>query len=572
MLTVGELVAGLDMRVLAGDAGLDRRVQSVHTSDLLDPTPWLRGGELLLTNGSQLDSPARQRDFIARLADRQLAGLGVAAGFADRGIPPALLKAATARDFPLLEVPEGVPFIAVTEAALERLANGRRSALRTALDVHDKLERVALSDLGLGGLLEELAALIGAAVVVFDAAGEQLAQGLRSMPIAPDVLSALREEARTLARRRERRAVSMAYGEGRVRGIALPVRGGQSAHSGVDASAAAEPQAWLIAVKDSGTLSEVDRLVLRQAVTIVALELRRSRVAEQTERRLASDVLAALLGGRLTGLELAERLEPFGLGPSDSVAAILVRHPDDGRRSRTALEVALSAALRREGAPSLVASSGAILYALVPGLPDEDLFALTRRTAIRIAADLGAGVGLGVGRAVSIADATRSINEARSALEAQAQVASKFDAGHGSAPRAAVPQIATFRDLGSSELFLSLHDADVLQRFFDAILGPVEQTKPQYGRELLQSLDVFLDENGQWDRAARRLCCHRHTLRYRINKVEELTGRTIEDARDRVEFWLALRVRELLPNPRQRTAAVAQGREPAGHSGPASQR
>ena len=57
----------------------------------------------------------------------------------------------------------------------------------------------------------------------------------------------------------------------------------------------------------------------------------------------------------------------------------------------------------------------------------------------------------------------------------------------------------------------------------------------------MRSLEAFIEENGQWERAAQRLYCHRHTLRYRIRRVEELTGRDLHSARDRIEFWLALR-------------------------------
>ena len=47
----------------------------------------------------------------------------------------------------------------------------------------------------------------------------------------------------------------------------------------------------------------------------------------------------------------------------------------------------------------------------------------------------------------------------------------------------------------------------------------------------MRSLEAFIEENGQWERAARRLYCHRHTLRYRIRRVEELTGRNLGSAR-----------------------------------------
>ena len=80
------------------------------------------------------------------------------------------------------------------------------------------------------------------------------------------------------------------------------------------------------------------------------------------------------------------------------------------------------------------------------------------------------------------------------------------------------------------------------------LLAPIEEGEGAYGGELMRSLEAFIECNGQWERAARQLYCHRHTLRYRIRRVEELTGRSLDSARDRIDFWLALRGRELI-NP-----------------------
>ena len=144
------------------------------------------------------------------------------------------------------------------------------------------------------------------------------------------------------------------------------------------------PEAWLVAVKDSGPLSDFDRLTLHQAVTIVALELLRGRVAGDTERRLAGDVLAAIVSGELSGSELARRLEPFGL--AEQVAAIVVQRAANGRGSSVAEEDALAVALREEAAPGLVASAGALTCALVPGMPEEEQSALAGRLAQRVCA------------------------------------------------------------------------------------------------------------------------------------------------------------------------------------------
>ena len=106
--------------------------------------------------------------------------------------------------------------------------------------------------------------------------------------------------------------------------------------------------------------------------------------------------------------------------------------------------------------------------------------------------------------------------------------------------------MATYKELGSFQLLLSLQDDEALRLFCDSILGPIEAGEGHYGGELMRSLEAFIEENGQWERAAKRLYCHRHTLRYRIRRVEELTGRDLSSARDRIEFWLALRGRELV--------------------------
>jgi purine catabolism regulator len=568
MLTVRDLLGDLDVRLLAGEAGLELPVRWVHISELHDPTPWLSGGEVLLTTGMQLDSPERQREFITRLADHQLAGLGFGTGFEHSSVPDAILEVAAERQFPVFEVPYEVPFIAITEAAFTRLVNEQYAVLRRALAAQERLERIVLSERGLEALAGALATLIGAAVLVFDPRGEPLAQHAFRRPLDETMLASLQSELRERARRREARAF-MPSGEDGGRALALPVAAdgapgngasgaagsagsaGLGGTAGSAGSAERAPEAWLVAVKDAGPLSDFDRLTLHQAVTIVALELLRERVAGDTERRLAGDVLAAVVRGELTGPDLSRRLAPFGL--SERVAAIVVERPNNGRGSPTPAELALSAALRDDAAFGLVASSGSLTCALVPGMDEDELIPLAERVAGRLTAELGAPVHVGVGRSVPGGDARRSFHEARCALEAlslggsaatSGRVSASGVNGNGTLPPG--PRVASYRDLGSFQLLLSLQDDEALRLFCDSILGPIEASEGHYGGELMRSLEAFIEENGQWERAARRLYCHRHTLRYRIRRVEELTGRNLSSARDRIEFWLALRGRELV--------------------------
>ncbi len=102
----------------------------MHSTELPDPTPWLKGGELLLTTGMQLTGPKLQRELVERLADHDIAGLGFGVGFAHRRIPAALVTAARKRGFPLFEVPYELPFIAITERAFAQRLNERYELLQ----------------------------------------------------------------------------------------------------------------------------------------------------------------------------------------------------------------------------------------------------------------------------------------------------------------------------------------------------------------------------------------------------------------------------------------------------------
>ena len=129
-LTVESLIAELDLKLVSGQESAQTHVRWVHSTELLDPTPWLQGGELLLTLGIQLDSPKVQRDLIARLADHGIAGLGLGTGFSHKRLPPALVTAARKRAFPLFEVPYELPFIAITERVFAQLVDERYEMLQ----------------------------------------------------------------------------------------------------------------------------------------------------------------------------------------------------------------------------------------------------------------------------------------------------------------------------------------------------------------------------------------------------------------------------------------------------------
>jgi purine catabolism regulator len=520
MLTVRGLVDELGLELAAGSEGADSPVRWVHISELQDPTPWLSGGELLLTTGFQLDSPDRRRQFLRRLTASHLAGLGFGTGFEHSELPGDLLELADELGFPVFEVPYELPFIALTERAFTKLVNEQYDVLQRGIAIHKRLERLVLEEKGLDEVVRALAAATGGAVCVLSGRGETMASAEFRRPLPADAVEQVRAEVRRRGDGEGADEFAPDHPEIAARSLVLPV-----AIRGRGA-----PQAWLLAALDSGGLGDFERLILQQAVTVVALELMRQRAMRDTERRLAGDVLAEALTGRLSEEELRMRLRPFGVG---STAAVIVFTSDDEEHLPTAAD--LDRFLVDAGVPALVAPRERFLCAVVDARDGFDAVVLAEQACEAL--DGGAGMlRAGASRSAPVGALRNSFHEARCALEAGALA-------NGSAGR-----VASYRDLGAFQLILSLQDDEALRLYCDSVLGPLEEASGEYGDELIRSLETYIEQNGQWERAARELYCHRHTLRYRIRRVEQLTGRDLSKARDRIEFWLALRARELV-NP-----------------------
>ena len=523
MLTVRVLISELGLELAAGEGGADAPVRWVHIAEMPDPTPWLSGGELLLTTGLQLADEERQREFIHRLSDHHLAGLGFGSGFGHDRLPEALVDEARRREFPVFEVPYELPFIAITEKAFTRLVNEQYEVLQGGIAIHKRLERLVLEERGLDEVVRALAASIGGATAVLDPRGATLTSSAFRRALSEESMDAVRAEVRRRGRVAGGEATDFAPDHPDIAGraLALPV-----ALRGRGA-----PEAWLVAVADSDGLGDFERLILQQAVTVVALELMRQRAMRDTERRLAGDVLAEALAGRLDAGELQARLQPFGVG---SEAAVMVLAAEGGGNGVAAAEGDLERFMADMGVGALVAARQHLLCVIVDAAEDLDTIELASRARESLVPQYGE-LRAATSRPAPVASLRRSFHEARCALEATAL-----------ADGESATKVASYRDLGAFQLLLSLQDDEALRLYCDSVLGPLEDATGEYGDELIRSLEAFIEQNGQWERAARELYCHRHTLRYRIRRIEQLTGRDLSAARDRIEFWLALRARELV--------------------------
>jgi purine catabolism regulator len=495
----------LSLELLAGERHADRPIRWVHVSELDDPTPWLQGGELLLTTGMGIGStPAKQRAYIRRLADAGLAGLGFGLGFSYQRTPPPILAEAQETDFPLFEVPYPVPFIAITEAVFTRILAEQYESLQRAVDAQHVLTRAVMNGQGIEGIASSVASVIKGWALLLD---------LHGLPMTATSKAA---EARA-DRVWEELGTSRPQGTGF--SLTLVDRGHHIWIQPVGPQGRVEA---FLAIGKPDALTQLDHIVAGHALSLFAIELAKSRAVAEAERRLQGDFFESLMHGSLPPSEAARGLARFGFG-KDARVAVVSFEAGQAEELAWAAEDLVS----RSGGGFLISPSAGGAHVLLAADPDRDLEQLRKALEEKLGAEVRAGAGGGV----DVADAAKSLREARYALQV-CRLEGWSSAG--------------FEDLGTYRLLLSMTEPDALRAFAESLLAPIDRYDRDHGGELASSLRAFLASNARWETAATELYVHRHTLRYRMRKVEELTGRDLSSSFDRMEFWLALRARELL--------------------------
>jgi len=523
--TVADLLAidELQLGLVAGKQGLDRPIRWAHVSELKDPTRFLRGGEVLLTTGLGMrGGPRSQAAYVEQLAAAELAALGLGLGFAFKTTPAAVLEAADRTGFPVFEVPFEVPFIAITEALFSRLVNEQYVLLQRAGTVQQTLSRLLVEGAGLDALLEAYGRMTGTRALLLDVRGEVLAAARGATAVLPpgDVWAEIQ------ALRPEGNEFSLSLSDAGGSRTLLPVLVGGG------------PAGFLVLHR--GTRPEpFHQVVVHHLATAIALELAKAQAVARTERRLVGDFLDALLQGELSASEIRRRLRFLGLGGSPAIAVLVARH-EGADRSEAAVEalgLLVQDRLSRRPGPFVCSVQDAAVVALFEAAgPDQAREAAEAVAAAVRARGVAARFGLGMPEP-DPRGLRRAYQEARFALEA---------AGPAGGREAKQVRVATVADLGSHRLLLARQEDAALEAISRGLLGPLlDYDRRQHG-DLVASLRAYLEHNGNWEAAARALSVHRHTLRYRVRRVAELTGRDLDSAADRVEFWLALQAADVL--------------------------
>lgn len=507
-ITVRELMQlpHLQMSLLAGQAGIDREVTWVHTSDLPDPWQWHGWGELLLTNGTALaPEGAAQAHFAEQVAESGASGLAIGLGMSGPPLTATVTQRADELALPLLTVPFSVPFTAVVRAVADANDREEASQLRRVARLYELL-RVSMAA-GRHGpdMFRRIGNELGIRLYLVDpATGRSLFDDQADSAYAPVLAARYAAQGNAIP--------------GMLR-LRLP------------AAEPAEACAFAVAVPgDASTALLVEALgdqlpspVLLQHIAVGgALELAQLTAGQERKRRVGADLLAQTLDRRIYSAAAGSQLAEFCLDLATSV--LVVSNSADDRAVAD-----LDRRLARARVPHILLDRDQLLYLV---LADSDVNARLVTTLRNLSSSVG------VSDVIRTADRmVEAAQEARWAL---------------GAAKAENRDLVRYGDQTLLLLPRTTAEATVL---VSRVLGALIRHDAERGTEYLNTLRVLLRLDRSWQLAAAELHIHKQTLGYRIRKIKQITGRGLTKTEHIAELWIALQAYDLLADHVGRSTA-----------------
>ena len=491
----------------------------------------VRGGELALVTFSLLH---RHGETLPRLLQslhqEGIAAVAIAAPSIE-ALGNEALSIADQLHLPLILLPQSAPVEEIEREVITFVVSFRGEIERRATEISHQLMQLSIQGTGIKGLCEQLARSCEKWVILQDAEQRILYQ------IAP-----LRENEESLPAILTDDALQQAN----LTRIEVPI---QIRH---------EVVGHLSLIGKDSDFDYLERLILGQVAPILALEFARERERSEVETRYQTEAFMDVLHGsyqqaeemlaraRMLGYDLTipQVVAIFELAPTEPEYPAKSPHSQWHRRIRDEL--------LRAWPESWILSEPRRVTALLPyplysnnqesrRESEQTIFKRLERVQARVQQHKGGNGALpvysgGFGHlAPGLQDIPQSYREARQALEIGQRL---FGEGN----------LHSFARLGIYRLLFHLYGQEELTNFYRETLGPLVDSDNRNNGALIETLEGFFRCNGNLSETARNMHLHRNSLLYRLGRIEELLGRSLEDSELRLSLQIALKIRHLFHN------------------------
>jgi len=542
--------------LVGGSQGIDRQIEWVRVMETPETPQRLRQGELLLTTGFPVkDDPNALIELVDSVARSGGSGLVVKLGRYVDEVPHEMIEESERLAMPLFTIAEDVPWSDLMEPLLERIINAEHWRLKRSLEIHRRFTDLVLDGKGVNEICRTLADLLDSGVAVEDASFHLLAHAGSS--------SSDPHRRETIARHgTPPRVLYDPQIQQMLRDVAesrRPMKVPAFPHLGLNRDRIIAP--ILAANQLLGVISilgqppdneELAFMAVEQAALVMSLALIKEREVAEVEGRVRGEYLDDLVQGTF-GDEAAAQRRARHLGyPLPGQHILLVVDIDDFRgfiRARQIGEDAIlaikreflrrvSGVIRSTYPRALLGTRSDSVLALLPlGLDSQDSQPRVQSvgTQLReIIADWRPGFTVSVGFSAPV-EAPAGVGTAHREVAAVLSTLARFKRWS---------QVVAVPELGLTGLLAGVSD-DRLVEFVNRHLGPLVDHDRSRGGNLIPTLKAYLEE-GEQQAAARRLGVHPNTLRYRLDRIREISGAELDDAETRLNLAVALRVQGLL--------------------------
>jgi purine catabolism regulator len=540
-------------KLVAGADGLDHPVEWVRLMETPEVQP--RAGDLMFTSGFPIkDDMAAQIRLVGRIADSGGAGLVVRPLPYLRKLPPEMLSEADRLSVPLFTIAADVQFIDLMAPLLERIINAEHWRLKRSLEIHKRFTELVLDGKGVTEICRTLADLLESSVVIEDASFHLLAHaGSSADPHRKETILRQGTPQRVLFDPQIQRMLR------EVEANRAPVKVPPFPHVGMSRERLIAP--ILAAGQVLGYISVLDHpphneelafMAIEQAALVLALAVAKERELSEVEGRVRGEFLEDLLHGTYGDDSAAQRRARHLGYPLQGSHIVMLVDIDDFRGFNRARQISEDAiqALKRDflrRVTGVVRTSYA--RALVQGRSDQVVSLLPLGTEVgdhqhrvhalgvqiqQAIAEWKPGFTVSVGfsgPAEAPGGVAGSLREVTSVMESLA----RFKRWS---------QVVAVPELGLTGLLAAVTDERLVD-YSRRHLGPLIKHDTTRKGNLVATLRAYL-ETGEQQQAAQRLRVHPNTLRYRLDRIREISGVDLEDPETRLNLAVALRVQALL--------------------------
>jgi PucR family transcriptional regulator, purine catabolism regulatory protein len=532
-------------KIIAGLKGLKNTVTRVNIMADIEILDWVSPGEfLLLTSYSfNIEDVEWQKEFIVECSKKNLSGIGIKIYPNVDGLPAEVIDIANSLNIPIINISHSVPFSDIMTFILKEIFNKQAAFLEKMEDIHKRIMDLILTEASIGEIVNVVHENVNNPVLIklefpdrmimnFDSIDEELKKGLLNN-VEKFILPAI------YRRNGEKIHISKEFIAGKyIKRISKPIVVKDNVYGCIFTWAVTQP------------FGDFDYSVIEASTSAISMEVIKKLSVREVESRYRQEFLDDLLAqDEKRKAKAYERAVFFNLSADLKyvVVAINIKSLNNGVKKHQDLQVKQILTRMVQMIEKLIDEFK--FNGIVVGNLDNIQILLSSKDNKKMQSNLNelcnsidknlftkfefVDARMGIGRCYdglklvykSYVDAMDAINTGEILNEGR---------------------ITYFENLGVYKILCQEHLQEELERFYCYAIESLVEYDKRKSTELIKTLEAYFTYNGNLKKMADMLFTHYNTISYRINRIEEISGVSLENASDRLSIEIALKIKHFL--------------------------